>query len=282
MNYDVSHLNPYQVQGYDAIEAQPQLIQPRSKTSQFFATIAQIILSPFTVCCTCYTLDPNQSSIISSFGEQNKIEGTPGVHGKFFWEKVQKVSTAVQDLRLEQIKVNDQKKNPVIASAVVYWRVSDVAKFRFTSVDAFKLLNDQAKVALREVCSNHPFDNAENQPCLGKPSDAMAQELKNKLEAKIGRYGIEIDSFQFTDVCYEPALQEAMLQNQRMEAIVRAKENMSKANADITVQTILETAKGLNVEFSDEQKKEFAMKLTIAGSNFSQGGGTHTLNLNKL
>lgn len=272
MNIENAPLLHYQINENLENDLEGNYLQARSGTNRFFSTLAQIIMYPFTACCTCYTLNPQEHAIITSYGEPKKVEKEPGIHTKFFWEQAKKISIAIKDFRLKQEKVNDANRKPILASAVVYWKVQDILKYQYQSLNTQELLKDQALLTLREVCARYPFDSANEEACLGKPTEEMGEELKTRLQNKVKNLGITILNFQFSDVCYEPSMQETFLQKQRYEELLKAREASADTNAGYFVRLIKEGEKLLGVDYSGEEKKHLYRQLAITGTNLPSSG----------
>jgi len=271
-NIENAPLLHYQINESSESELEGNYLQPRSGANRFFSTLAQIIMYPFTACCTCYTLNPQEHAIITSYGQPKKVVKEPGIQMKLFWEKAKKISIAIKDFRLKQEKVNDANRKPILASAVVYWKIQDILKYQYESVNAQELLKDQALLTLREVCAKHPFDAVHDEACLGKPTEEMGKELKERLQNKVKSLGITILNFQFSDVCYEPSMQETFLQKQRYEELLKAREASADTNAGYFVRLIKEGEKLLAVSYTDEEKKYLSRQLAITGTNLPSSG----------
>ena len=83
------------------------------------------------ICISIYSLQPNESAVLTLFGAYAGTDSTPGLRATvpLFWPK--KVSQRVRYHECGKLKVNDLIGNPIEIGAVVVWRVEDCAKAIF-------------------------------------------------------------------------------------------------------------------------------------------------------
>src|ERR1700759_4728258 len=83
------------------------------------------------ICISIYSLQPNESAVLTLFGSYAGTDSTPGLRATIPLFRPKKVSQRVRYHECGKLKVNDLIGNPIEIGAVVVWRVVDCAKATF-------------------------------------------------------------------------------------------------------------------------------------------------------
>ena len=259
--------NNYQARGYQVIAQEDPILRPKSTLGTIVSVVGNMFTYPFTCCCSYIVVPPRTQAIVSYFGTPNEVITDSGTHYRNpIGRKVTLVSIALTSLELKEIKVNDKNGIPVLASVTVYWKVNDVVKYAFKANDPQRYLKDQAKVTLQEICKKYSFDCIENQECLRLPSEAMKNKAKEILENFVTPYGMNIEGFNFTDVCYEKDMQSIFLERQKALAHQNAQKETVDGVSSIAADTIKKLEEKLGIKMKDELKAEAAVKVLLLNS----------------
>lgn len=184
------------------------------------ATLAVIVIS-----VSFYMVQPNQSAVLTLFGDYKGSDRTPGLRiaNPLYYKK--KVSLRVRNFTTQTSKVNDANGNPIEIAAVVVWRVTDTARATFGVDDFTSYVHTQSESAVRQLARSYPYDSFDDTDVvtlIGDTSDVNA-DLLVELQERADAAGVEVLEARITDLAYAPEIAEAMLRRQQAAAIVAAR-----------------------------------------------------------
>ena len=144
-----------------------------------------------------------------------------------------KISLKLMTLNNNRQKINDCLGNPVEIGIAVTWKVVDTAKAVF-DVDNYKeYLSLMCDSALRNIVRIYPYDVAPNVDTTGDgladdgslrgSSDIVANRIKEEIQSKVEKAGLEIVEARITYLAYAPEIAAVMLQRQQASAIIDAR-----------------------------------------------------------
>jgi len=175
-----------------------------------------------------------------------------------------KISLKDMTLSNSRQKINDCLGNPVEIGIAVIWRVTDTAKAVF-NVDNYKeYLSLQCDSALRDIVRLYPYDVAPGVDTTGDgvadegslrgSSETVARRIRDEIQQKVEKAGIEILEARITYLAYAPEIAAVMLQRQQASAIIDARK-MIVDGAVGMVEMALERLSENNTVTLDEERK---------------------------
>lgn len=175
-----------------------------------------------------------------------------------------KISLKIMTLNNSRQKINDCLGNPIEIGIAVMWRVTDTAKAVF-NVDNYKeYLSLQCDSALRNIVRLYPYDVAENVDTTGDghadegslrgSSEIVAERIREEIQAKVEKAGIEVIEARITYLAYAPEIAAVMLQRQQASAIIDARK-MIVDGAVGMVEMALDRLSEKEVVTLDEERK---------------------------
>lgn len=194
------------------------------------AILLQIIISIlWCIMWNSYVvINPNETAVLQFFG---KYSGTVKTEG-FRWfinplfEK-SKISFRIRNFESAKLKVNDVNANPIDIAAVVVWKVFDAAEALFEVDDYDNYVQIQSEAALRAMATKYPYDVIEEKDlggvALSSHQEEVAQELRESVQARLSRAGIEVLEARISHLAYAPEVAQAMLRRQQASAVVAAR-----------------------------------------------------------
>ena len=199
----------------------------------------------------------NQSGDIEASNSKVKVNSSSEVLSK-------KISLKMMTLSNTKQKINDCLGNPIEIGIAVIWRVKDTAKAVF-NVDNYKeYLSLQCDAALRNIVRLYPYDVSNNidttsdgefdDGSLRGSSEVVAQRIKQEIQDKVAKAGLEIVEARITYLAYAPEIAAVMLQRQQASAIIDARK-MIVDGAVGMVEMALERLNENNVVELDEERK---------------------------
>lgn len=202
-----------------------------------------------------FIINPNEAVVATFFG---KYVGTKKDAG-FFWmnpfNKGEKISTKVNNLVTQQLKVNDKNGNPIEIAAVISWHVNDPAKALFAVENYGVFLKNQAESAVRKIATQYMYDGNE-EITLKNNIDDISSNLKETLKTIISFTGISISDTRLTHLAYAPEIAQVMLRKQQAEAIVAAREKIVEGALNMVEEVLhkMEEKKLAKFEETDKVK----------------------------
>ena len=194
------------------------------------AILLQIIISIlWCIMWNSYVvINPNETAVLQFFG---KYTGTVKTEG-FRWfinplfEKT-KISFRIRNFESAKLKVNDVNANPIDIAAVIVWKVFDAAEALFEVDDYDNYVQIQSEAALRAMATKYPYDIIEEKDlggvALSSHQEEVAQELRESVQARLSRAGIEVLEARISHLAYAPEVAQAMLRRQQASAVVAAR-----------------------------------------------------------
>jgi regulator of protease activity HflC (stomatin/prohibitin superfamily) len=182
-------------------------------------------LAALVIGLSFYMVQPNQSAVLSLFGDYRGSDANPGLRIANPLLLTKKVSRRVRNFTTQTSKVNDANGNPIEIAAVVVWRVVDTARAVY-GVDNFtSYVHTQSESAVRQLARSYPYDSFEDvdvTTLIGDTSE-VNERLMVELQERAIDAGVEILEARITDLAYAPEIAEAMLRRQQASAIVAAR-----------------------------------------------------------
>lgn len=231
------------------------------------ASIAMVIIGPVLLIFTLigfYFLQPNQAAAIMLFGDYQGTDRTTGLRWRWPWLTRTKISTRVQNVTSDRLKVNDLRGNPIEIASNVVWRVTDTAQALFDVVDYTKFVFVQIESAIRSIGAKYPYDDLEHQEItLRGHADVVSHELKEELQDRVAVAGITIDECRLTHLAYAPEIAQAMLRRQQAEAVIAARQKLVLGAVSM-VETALAMLSEKNVvDLDDERRAAMVSNLMV-------------------
>lgn len=170
-----------------------------------------------------FVVGPNESRVLVLFG---RYTGTVKQNG-FYWTNPftlkHRCSLRARNLNGEKIKVNDHAGNPIEIAAVVVWQVKDTFAAMFEVDDYVGYVHTQSESAVRKLASAYDYDGAESVVTLRGSTDEVNDHLRDELEQRFGRAGVEVVEARISHLAYAAEIAQAMLQRQQASAVIAAR-----------------------------------------------------------
>ena len=207
-----------------------------------------------------FTLQPNEAKVLVLFGRYKGTIRSDGFHWTNPLQLAQPrgkytVSQRIRNFEIEKLKVNDKRGNPIEIAAVVVWRVVDTALALF-DVDHYEhYVKIHSDAALRHLANCYPYDHGEEEEVtLRSGMDEVALVLKEELQARLAKAGVQVDETRLTHLAYAPEIANAMLRRQQAEAVIAARRKIVHGAVSM-VEMALEELKSKKVVDLDEDRK---------------------------
>jgi regulator of protease activity HflC (stomatin/prohibitin superfamily) len=222
------------------------------------AVATVLILSGF------YTVQPNQGVAITLFGDYRGTDRRGGLRWVPFWYVRKKVSLRVRNVTSEQLKVNDQRGNPIEIAVNVVWRVADTAQALFDVDDYTSFVGIQIETGLREVARQYAYDHAdEGQPTLRDDAEIVGERLRADLAARVSVAGVVIDEVHLMHLAYAPEIAGAMLRRQQAEAIIAARQKIVAGAVGMVEMALHQLGERGVVTLDEERKAAMVSNLLV-------------------
>jgi regulator of protease activity HflC (stomatin/prohibitin superfamily) len=228
-------------------------------TIKSWPVIGIISMLLFVICIFCFkgltVVNPNEACVIQLFG---RYKGTLKNQG-FLWVNPltmrRRVSVRIRNFESEKLKVNDFDGNPIEIAAVVVWRVVDTAEAIF-EVDAYEnFVHVQSEAAVRNLATSFPYDaHTEGQVSLRMSSTDIAQKLKEEIQERLAKAGMEVLEARISHLAYAPEIASAMLRRQQASAIIAARQKIVEGAVSM-VQMALDQLSEKEIVVLDEERR---------------------------
>jgi regulator of protease activity HflC (stomatin/prohibitin superfamily) len=218
------------------------------------ATLGSALCFPFCIlgCCGIFTLNEREHAAVLYCGEYHGSVQSPGLHClPICGLQLRRIRTATRTVHLKNLKVVDNRGNPVMVSAVVTFVPTSAKKARIDVVTPWpapswqphagshngesSYLQMQAEAVLKQVTSQFPYEASFlGEPSLQTETTQFTQQLMQRLQTRVSITGAHILSFDLVDLSYAPEIAQAMLVRQQATALVDARKVIVNAAVDMT------------------------------------------------
>jgi regulator of protease activity HflC (stomatin/prohibitin superfamily) len=208
------------------------------------------------VCAGGLTItNPNEAKVVQLFGA---YLGTIKQQG-FWWvnpfTQRRRVSLRVRNFESSKLKVNDQDGNPIEIASVIVWRVIETAEAVFHVDDYEHYVHVQSESAVRTLATAYPYDaHLEGQMSLRMSVVEIAHKLRDEIQERVGKAGVEIIEARITHLAYAPEIASVMLRRQQANAIIAARQKIVEGAVGM-VEMALDMLSAKNVVTLDEERK---------------------------
>jgi len=233
-----------------------------------------VLLVAVFVAVGLYMIQPNQSVVLTLFGDYRGSDRTPGLRWANPLYVKQKISRRVRNFTTETSKVNDANGNPIQIASVVVWQVVDTAKAVFGVDDYVDYVHIQSESAVRQLARSYPYDAWDDThvtTLIGDPIE-VNRDLLVELQERADDAGVTILEARITDLSYAPEIAEAMLRRQQASAIVAARAKIVEGAVlmvrDAVAQLEAGTTDANAIPLDSDRKATFAANLmTVIASD---------------
>lgn len=175
-----------------------------------------------------------------------------------------KLSLRARNFNSDKLKVNDKRGNPVEIGAVVVWRVHDTAQAVFDVQDFENYVRVQSESALRHLASCYAYDQGEEKEAtLLSGVDEISLALKQELQARLDKAGVQIEEARLTHLAYAPEIAQAMLRRQQAAAVIAARQKIVHGAVSMVDMALKELAEKHVVQLDDERRAAMVSNLMV-------------------
>jgi len=174
-----------------------------------------------------FVVNPNEGKVLQFFGSYVGTVKRPGLRWASPFYTKKRISQRIRNFESAHLKVNDNEGNPIEIAAVVVWRVVDTAEAVFEVDDYNNYVKVQTEAALRNLATSYTYDtHDEAQMSLRGHTAAVAEHLKNEIQDRLSRAGVEVMESRISHLAYAQEIAHAMLQRQQAGAIIAARQRI--------------------------------------------------------
>jgi regulator of protease activity HflC (stomatin/prohibitin superfamily) len=192
-----------------------------------------VFFFPITLLASWVVVGPQEVKIILFWGKLQKVLTQSGLSFINLWgRRVISVSTKRQAIELHKTTVADANGNPIIIAGVCTYQVVDAVKAALNVENYQDYVRTQAMAVLKQVASKHPYESPDGH-CLKSEANIVGQEMVAAMQSKVDSAGIEVISFELSDLSYSPEIAQAMLVRQQAQALIGARKIVVEGAVEI-------------------------------------------------
>lgn len=223
---------------------------------------------PFTICCSCFTLQEREEAVILNYGKYAGVLKEPGIHCSNCWGRsILRVSTKTISIDLPNVKTADQNGNPLIVSGVLAYTIRNAKKAVLDVNNADTYVITQAQAILKQIVARYPYEAEQGGHSLKSDGGAIGQEFVEMLQERVQLAGIKVQSFAFNEISYAPEIAAGMLKKQQAAATVHARKVIVQGAVEIASGAVGALAeKGIQLE-PEHQSRLVTNVLTVMCSD---------------
>jgi SPFH domain/Band 7 family protein len=211
-----------------------------------------------------FVVNPNEGRVLQLFGDYKGTVRVPGLRwaNPFFTKK--RISLRVRNFESARLKVNDNEGNPIEIAAVVVWQVVDTAEAVFQVDDYNNYVKVQSEAALRNLATRYTYDtHDDSQMSLRSHTAEVADHLKNEIQERLSRAGVEVIESRISHLAYAPEIAASMLQRQQAGAIIAARQRIVEGAVGMVEMALDMLSRRGIVVLDDERKAAMVSNLLV-------------------
>lgn len=241
------------------------LFRQSAQTENGFGVLFGIALGVAAFICMngFFVVEPNGSRVLTIFG---KYQGTTKENG-FYWANPfmtkQAISLRARTINGDKLKVNDAVGNPIEIAAVIVWRVRDTYRAAFDVENYEQYVRLQSETAVRHLASSHPYDADDDQISLRRNADEVSDALRNELEERLARAGVEVLEARLAHLAYAPEIASAMLRRQQAAAVIAARQRIVDGAVGMVEMALRQLDEHEIVRMDEKQKAHLVSNLLV-------------------
>ena len=220
--------------------------------------VSMVALGGFTV------LNPNEARLVTLFGVYKGTLRQPG----FWWVNPlttrRRLSLRIRNFESGKLKVNDRDANPIEIAAVVVWRLVDTFEAAFNVDDYENFMHVQTEAALRNLATSYPYDaHDDSHISLRLSAGAVADRLKEEIQERLTRAGIEVIEARISHLAYAPEIAGVMLRRQQAAAVIAARQKIVEGAVGMVEMALHELSRKGVVTLDEERKAAMVSNLMV-------------------
>jgi regulator of protease activity HflC (stomatin/prohibitin superfamily) len=224
--------------------------------------ILSVIFLPISIIASWITLSPQEEKIILYWGKFYEVLKSSGLNFRILWGRSSiTVSTKLSSIDLRRTMVADGNGNPILIAGVCTFQVVDTAKAALEVEHYIEYIKTQAMAVLKQVASKYPYESNNGHSLKGEAKE-IGLEMVRLLQSKVIQAGINVISFELSDLSYAPEIAQSMLVRQQAQALVDAR----KIIVDGAVSIAADTVKHLGADgitFNEVEKQRLVSNLLV-------------------
>jgi regulator of protease activity HflC (stomatin/prohibitin superfamily) len=202
-----------------------------------------------------FVVNPNEARVMTLFGKYSGSAKADGFHWANPLLKRRHISLRIRNFESTKIKVNDHEGNPIEIAAIVVWRVVETAEAVFEVENYEHYVKVQSEAAVRNLASQYSYDAyVEGQKSLRANTAEVAEHLKDEVQARLAKAGLEVLETRISHLAYAPEIAAAMLQRQQAGAIIAARQRIVEGAVGM-VEMALEMLSHREIVALDNERK---------------------------
>ena len=211
-----------------------------------------------------FVVNPNEGKVLQFFGRYAGTAKRPGLRWANPLYTKKRISQRIRNFESAHLKVNDNEGNPIEIAAVVVWRVVDTAEAVFEVDDYNNYVKVQSEAALRNLATSYTYDAHDDaQMSLRGHTTAVAEHLKNEIQDRLSRAGVEVMEARISHLAYAPEIAHAMLQRQQAGAIIAARQRIVEGAVGMVQMALDMLSQREIVQRDDERKAAMVSNLLV-------------------
>jgi hypothetical protein len=211
-----------------------------------------------------FVVNPNEGRVVQLFGDYVGTVRVPGLRWANPFYTKRRISLRVRNFESTKLKVNDNEGNPIEIAAVVVWQVVDTAEAVFQVDDYNNYVKVQSESALRNLATRYTYDtHDDSQMSLRSHTAAVADHLKNEIQERLSRAGVEVIESRISHLAYAAEIAASMLQRQQAGAIIAARQRIVEGAVGMVEMALdMLSHRGI-VTLDDERKAAMVSNLLV-------------------
>ena len=207
--------------GYEIVEG------AREASASMIVWWSLVLVAAIITITGLFVVNPNEGKVLQFFGSYAGTVKRAGLRWANPLYTKKRISQRIRNFESSHLKVNDNEGNPIEIASVVVWRVVDTAEAVFEVDDYNNYVKVQTEAALRNLATSYTYDSHDDvKISLRGHTAAVAEHLKNEIQERLARAGVEVIEARISHLAYAPEIAHAMLQRQQAGAIIAARQRI--------------------------------------------------------
>jgi hypothetical protein len=142
--------------------------------------------------------------------------------------------------------------------------VVDTAEACFQVDDYENYVKVQSEAAVRNLATRYPYDShEETQVSLRGSTASVAGDLKQEIQERLARAGVEVIEARISHLAYAPEIAAAMLRRQQAGAIIAARQKIVEGAVGMVEMALEMLSRSALIQLDEERKAAMVSNLLV-------------------
>ena len=211
-----------------------------------------------------FTVAPNQGVVLQLFGDYRGTARDEGLRWANPFYSKRQISLRVRNFESGSSRSTTTTATPSRSRRWWSGRWWTPPRRCFEVDDYEHYVKVQSEAAVRNLATRYPYDtHEEGEMSLRGNIDEVAQDLKEQIQERLDKAGVEVIEARISHLAYAPEIASAMLRRQQAGAIIAARAKIVEGAVGMVEMALEQLSRSDQVQLDEERKAPMVSNLLV-------------------